>query len=141
MSIKVPNASDVGNKWKRRVDGATSDYTAGVTDPSVDWAGPTKAAEATYKEAVVKAASEGKFGKGVGAAGNAKWAAKTAAKGPARWSAGVSEAQPDYEKGMGKVLNAIAGVTLPPRGPAGDERNYERVKAVGKAVHNATKGN
>jgi hypothetical protein len=140
MSIKVPNASDVGNKWKRRVDVATSDYTAGITDPSVDWAGPTKAAEATYKEAVVKAAGEGKFGKGVSAAGNAKWSAKTAAKGPSRWTAGVSEAQPDYEKGMGKVLSAIAGVTLPPRGPAGDERNYERVKAVGKAVHNATKG-
>jgi hypothetical protein len=140
MGIKVPSASDTGAKWKRRVDGATQDYTAGVTDPSVDWATPTKAAEATYKEAVVKAAGEGKFGKGVAAAGNEKWKQKTAAKGPARWSSGVSEAQPDYEKGMGKVLSAISSVTLPPRGPAGDERNYERVKAVGRAVHNATKG-
>ena len=140
MGIKVPGASEVGAKWKRRVDGATEDYRLGVTDPSVDWAGPTKAAEATYKEAVVKAAGEGKFGKGVNAAGNAKWAAKTASKGPARWGSGVAEAQPDYEKGMGVVLSAIGSVTLPPRGPAGDERNYERVKAVGRAVHNATKG-
>jgi len=140
MGIKVPSASDTGAKWKRRVDGATQDYTAGVTDPSVDWATPTKAAEATYKESVTKAAAEGRFGKGVAAAGNEKWKSKTAAKGPARWSSGVSEAQPDYEKGMGKVLAAISGVNLPARGPAGDERNYERVKAVGRAVHNATKG-
>jgi len=140
MAIKVPTASEVGSKWKRRVDGATEDYRMGVTDPSVDWATPTKAAEPTYKEAVVKAAGEGKFGKGVAKAGNEKWKAKTAAKGPARWSAGVADAQPDYESGMGKVLGAIGSVTLPPRGPAGDERNYERVKAVGRAVHNATKG-
>ena len=140
MGIKVPSASEVSAKWKRRVDGATQDYAEGVTDPSVDWATPTKAAEATYKEAVTKAAAEGKFGRGVAAAGNEKWKQKTAAKGPARWSAGVSEAQPDYEQGMGKVLSAIGSVTLPPRGPAGDERNYERVKAVGRAVHNATKG-
>lgn len=140
MAINVPTASEVGAKWKRRVDGATEDYRLGVTDASVDWAGPTKAAEATYKEAVVKAAGEGKFGRGVARAGNEKWKQKTAAKGPARWSSGVAEAQPDYESGMGKVLSAIAGVTLPPRGPAGDERNYERVKAVGRAVHNATKG-
>ena len=140
MGIKVPSASDVGAKWKRRVDGATQDYTAGVTDPSVDWATPTKAAEPNYKEAVTKAASEGRFGKGIANAGNEKWRAKTAAKGPARWSSGVSEAQPDYEKGMGKVLTAIGSVNLPARGPAGDERNYERVKAVGRAVHNATKG-
>lgn len=140
MGIKVPSASDVGSKWKRRVDGAGSDYTAGVTDSSVDWAGPTKAAETNYKEAVVKAAGEGRFGKGVSAAGTEKWRAKTIAKGPARWGAGVADAQPDYEKGMGVVLNAIAGVSLPARRPAGDEANYERVKAVGRAVHAATKG-
>ena len=140
MAIKVPSASEVGSKWKRRVDGATQDYAAGVTDPSVDWATPTKAAEATYKEAVTKAASEGKFGKGVAKAGNEKWKKNTAAKGPARWSSGVAQAQPDYEAGMGKVLAAIGSVSLPARGPAGDERNYERVKAVGRAVHNATKG-
>jgi len=140
MGIKVPSAGEVSAKWKRRVDGATQDYTEGVSDPSVDWAGPTKQAEATYKEAVTKAASEGRFGKGVAKAGNEKWKKNTTEKGPGRWSSGVAQAQPEYESGMGKVLSAISGVTLPPRGPAGDERNYERVKAVGRAVHNATKG-
>jgi hypothetical protein len=140
MGIKVPSAGEVGNKWKRRVDGAGEDYKKGVEDPSVDWSTPTKAAEPTYKEAVTKAANEGKFGKGVAAAGNEKWKKNTSEKGTARWGPGVSQAQPDYEKGMGKVLAAIGSVSLPARGPAGDERNYERVKAVGRAVHNATKG-
>lgn len=140
MGIKVPSASEVGAKWNKRVQGAGEDYTKGVTDPSVDWAGPTKAAEPTYKEAVIRRANEGAFGKGVARVGNEKWKSKTAAKGPARWGEGVREAQPDYEKGMTKVLSAISGVTLPARHAAGDDANYERVKAVGRAVHNACKG-
>jgi len=139
MAIKVPSADKVADKWSNRVSVAGPDYEAGVSDPSVDWAGPAKAAESTYKEAVVQAANEGRYGKGVSAAGNDKWRNNAIAKGPSRWTDGVSKAKGDYSAGMNTVLNAISSVTLPPRYPAGDERNYERVKAVGRAVHNATK--
>ena len=139
MAIKVPSAGDVAGKWKRRVDGAGEDYKRGVEDPAVDWEGPTLAAEDTYKEAVIKAANEGRQGKGVRAAGNTKWKKNTTEKGPDRWRSGVAVAEPDYQEGMGKVLNAIGGVTLPKRYPAGDDRNIDRVRAVTKAVHNATK--
>jgi len=138
--VKVPSAEEVAAKWAARVAIAGPEYEAGVTDPSVDWAGPTKASENRYKEGVVKAANEGRFGRGVAKAGNEKWKRKTSTLGPARWSTGVSAAQGDYAAGMAPVLSAEAGAVLPPRYAAGDERNYERSKAMGKAVHNATKG-
>lgn len=138
--VRVPSAEDVAAKWQKRVSIAGPEYEAGVTDPGVDWAGPTKAAESRYKEGVVKAANEGRFGRGVAKAGNEKWKHKTSTLGPGRWSTGVAAAQPDYAKGMAPVLAAEASAVLPPRYAAGDERNYERSKAMGKAVHNATKG-
>ena len=138
--VRVPSAEEVAEKWQRRVSVAGPDYQAGVTDPGVDWAGPTKAAESRYKEGVVKAANEGRFGRGVSKAGNEKWKHKTATLGVERWSSGVSAAQADYAAGMAAVLSAESSAVLPPRYAAGDERNYERSKAMGKAVHNATKG-
>jgi len=139
MGIKVPSSSDVAAKWKGRVDIAGEDYKRGVSDPSVDWEGPTAAAEDTYKEGVIKAANEGRFGRGVRDAGNTKWRNNTTEKGPDRWRGGVAVAQPAYQKGMEPVLSAISGVSLPKRYPAGDERNIDRVRAVTKAVHDATK--
>jgi len=138
--VKVKSAADTTEKWNRRVSQAGPDYTAGVSDPGVDWEGPTKAAENNYGEAVTKAISEKRFGKGVANAGNEKWRRKTTTVGPARWNTGVAAAKDDYEKGMAPVLSAIGGVTLPPRYPAGDPRNLERVRAMNEAVHQATKG-
>lgn len=140
MGIKVPSATDVADKWNRRVSTAGDDYKNGVEDPSVDWEGPAKASEDTYKEGVIKAANEGRFARGIVNAGNTKWRKNTTEKGPGRWTEGVSNAKPDYESGMGKVLGAIGSVSLPKRYPAGDDRNIDRVRAVTKAVHNATKG-
>lgn len=140
MAIRVKSAADTSAKWNRKVQGAGEDYSKGVNDSGVDWAGPTKAAEGNYKEAVTKAASEGRFGKGVSVAGTEKWRAKTTTKGVERWGPGVRDAQPEYEKGMGPVLQAIASTNLPARGPSGDPRNLQRVAAVNNAVHNATKG-
>lgn len=138
--VKVKGAAETLEKWQRRVGQAGPDYTAGVSDPSVDWEGPTKAAENNYGEAVTKAVSEKRFGKGVAKAGNEKWRRKTTSVGPSRWGTGVAAAGPDYEKGMAPVLSAIGALTLPARYPAGDPRNLERVRAMNEAVHRATKG-
>ena len=138
--VRVPSAEEVAAKWQRRVAIAGPEYEAGVTDPGVDWAGPTKAAESRYKEGVVKAANEGRFGKGVSKTGNEGWKAKTSTLGVSRWGPGVAAAESEYAKGMAPVLAAESSAVLPSRYAAGDERNYERSKAMGKAVHNATKG-
>lgn len=138
--VKTKPLERVVDKWQRKVSVAAEDYRAGVSDPKKDWATETKAAEPRYKEGVIKAANEGRFGRGVAEAGTEKWKNATITKGVERWGPGVSAAAPEYAKGMGKVLSAIQSATLPPRYPAGDERNIERVRAINKAVHNAVKG-
>ena len=138
--VKTKTLEATAEKWQRKVSQAGPDYQAGVNDPKADWATETKAAEPRYKEGVIKAANEGRFGKGVSKAGTDKWKKGATTKGVERWPQGVAQAGPEYSAGMGTVLSAIQGASLPPRYPAGDERNIQRVAAMNKAVHNATKG-
>ena len=137
---KVKSMADTKEKWMRKVGVAGPDYTAGVTDPAVDWEGPTKAGESNYEEGVTKAIADKRFGRGVSEAGNEKWRRKTVDVGPGRWTSGVAAAGPEYEKGMGPVLSTLAAITYPKRYPAGDPRNLERVRAENEALHRLKRG-
>ena len=130
----------VVEKWQRKVQGATQDYSQGVNNPKADWATETAKAEGRYREGVTRAASEGRFGKGVQRAGTEKWKKGATGKGVNRWTEGVGAATAEYQSGMSEVLNTIGSVTLPPRGPKGDPQNYARVQAIGTALHNKFKG-
>ena len=130
----------VVSKWTSKVAGAQQDYIDGVNNPKADWATETTKAEGRYKEGVQRAAAEGRFGKGVSSAGTDKWKKGATGKGPGRWVEGVGQAEDEYRQGMGEVLSTINSVSLPARGPKGDPRNYERVKAIGVALHNKFKG-
>jgi len=125
----------VVEKWKRKVAGASEDYRIGVTSPKNDWATEAGKAQERYKAGVTQAANEGRFGRGVAKAGTEKWKKGCAEKGVTRWPEGVAMADDEYRTGMGDVLNTIQSVTLPAKGPKGDPRNYERVKAIGDALH------
>lgn len=138
--VKTRGVEHATEKWARKVGVAGPDYSAGIADPKRDWKTETAQAEPRYEEGVRGAIADKRFGKGVARAGTEKWQRKATALGPSRWSEGVAAAQDDYNKGMSVVISAIEGVTLPPRGPAGDPRNYERVKAIGQAVSRATRG-
>ncbi|HDZ62619.1 MAG TPA: hypothetical protein ENH40_05695 [Nitrospirae bacterium] len=132
---KIKSASEIAEKWARVTPQRAPDYEAGIKSPRVDWAIATKAAEDAYKAGVIKAANEGRFGKGVTKAGTAKWQEKTLAVGPARYSQGVSIAGPAYEKGFAPFRDIIEKTTLPPRFSKGDPRNIERVKVMAEALH------
>ena len=125
----------VVEKWKRKVAGASEDYRQGVTSPQNDWATEAGKAQDRYKSGVTQAAAEGRFGRGVARAGTAKWQKGCIEKGVNRWPEGVAMADDEYRSGMGDVLSTIQSVTLPAKGPKGDPRNYERVKAIGDALH------
>jgi len=138
--VKTKGLDSTVEKWQRKVGQAGPDYRAGVENPKKDWATETKAAEPRYKEGVIKAANEGRFGRGVSEAGTEKWKKGATTKGVERWGPGVAAATDEYSSGMAKVLSAIEAATLPPRYPAGDPRNIERVRAINQAVHNKLKG-
>ena len=132
---KIRSASDIADKWKRVTPGRTEDYRLGVENPKKDWADETKKAESTYKEAITKSLAEGRFGKGVDAAGTEKWKDGAILKGIPRWGQGVEFGIENYEKGFAPYRDVIERTTLPKRYPKGDPRNYERVKAIGSALH------
>ena len=136
----IRSVSAIGEKWSRVTPARATDYKAGVSAPKKNWQEQTLAAKDAQAAGIQEALSEDRFSKGVSKAGNAKWQRKAAGVGAARFGPGVQAARPDYEAGFGPYASVIAGVTLPPRGAKGDPRNYERVKAIGDALHSAKTG-
>ena len=133
--VSIRSAREIAEKWSSVTPTRTSFYEAGVRSPKKDWARATSQSESTYKEAVTRAAAEGRFGKGVQKAGTEKWQRKAIDVGAGRWGPGVSVAGPDFEAGFAPYRDAIEKVSLKPRFPKGDPRNYERVKQIGDALH------
>ena len=128
------------DKWVRRAGQAAPDYARGVQNPRTSWQEATANAAEAQAAGVQQALSEGRFEKGVAKAGNAKWQRKSVSVGAQRFGPGVAAAKGDYEAGFSPFAAVIQGVTLAPRGPKGDPRNYERVKQIGEALHEAKTG-
>jgi len=132
---KIRSLAEIQEKWVRVTPGRQADYEAGVKSPKEDWATQAAAAEDRYVEGVTQAAQEGRYGRGIKKAGTEKWQRKAVEVGVARWGPGVRAAASDYAEGFAPYREVIERTTLPPRFPAGDPRNYERVQVLGQALH------
>ena len=121
-------------KWVRRAGQAGPDYEAGVTTTPKDWAANALAGEANYRDAVTRAAAEGRFGRGVQRVGTPKWRQAAITKGVPRFGPGVAAASEDFARGFAPIREAIAAVQLPPRRPRRDPANLQRVTAVVNAI-------
>jgi hypothetical protein len=128
------------DKWARRAAQAGPDYASGVKQPRRDWQQAASQAEEAYIAGVQQAASEGRYGKGVSEAGTQKWQRKAIAVGAQRYGPGVAAAKSDYQQNFAPFAQVISSVQLPPRGAKGDPRNYEAVRMIGEALHNAKTG-
>lgn len=124
------------SKWVRRASSASGEYKDGIEKSNVSWEAATLAAEANHKAGTEAALRDGRFGKGVRKSGNAHWKQRATTLGPGRFAEGVSASETAYAEGVAPYLATIESTTLPPRGPKGDPRNYERVKAMGTALRN-----
>lgn len=132
---KIKDSAAIAEKFSRVTPTRQQDYVDGVTDPRADWEKQTTAAAGNYNQGVQKAIAEKRFESGVRKKGTSHWQRQTLAKGPGRWAEGVSMATDAYAEGFAPYADTIKGLQLPARGPTGDPRNYERVKAVGDALH------
>jgi hypothetical protein len=140
MFLQVKDAATVAAKWTQRASAAGAAYTAGVNGTQKDWASDTAAAAPAWAAGVAQAASNGSFAKGVNAAGTAKWKAKAANVGAARYPQGVQAATQYYQTGITSVLQVLAGLSLPARGPKGDPGNLNRVSVVTTALRKMKTG-
>lgn len=127
-------------KWARRAGSAGEEYKEGVANPRTSWQAATTAAAGAQKAGVEEALREKRFEKGVAKAGDQKWSQKAQTKGAERFGPGVASAQQDYEQAVAPYLQVIASTNLPPRGPKGDPKNFERVKVMAMALRNKKTG-
>jgi len=134
--MRVPNAAEIARRFAKYAPGRSDRYEDGVRNPGKDWEKETLAAEANYEEGVRKAITRKAFGKGVKKTGTARQQEKTI-RNITRWSEGIAGAEQDMATAMAPVVAVLEGITLPPAYPKGDDRNYARVQAVGKALRKA----
>lgn len=140
MAIRIKDTGLLAKKFVQRAQQAQGEYSDGVKVAGADWEANTKAGEDNYKSAVVTAANEGRFGKGVAKAGAAKYTLRASTLGPQRYGQGVAVAEGDWSKGVQPHLQMMAGLTLPPRRPKGDPANHLRAQALAQANHNLRVG-
>lgn len=138
--MQVKDAASVAAKWAARAGAAGGDYAKGVQNTTKDWAADTAASAGAWAAGVQTAVASGSFAKGVNNAGTAKWKAKAGNVGAARYPQGVAAAAQFYQNGIGPVLQVLASVNLPPRGPKGDPGNINRVTAVTTALRKLKTG-
>jgi len=131
----IKSLDKIGRKWTEVTPQRAGEYEEGVKNPRKSWQQATEEAADSYSEGVTAAISNNSFAKGVGEAGDAKWREGALNKGVRRWPEGVRLGGDAYRQGFAPYHSVIQGVTLPPRGPKGDPRNYDRVKAIGEALH------
>ncbi len=129
--------ADIAEKYQRRASGAGADYVKGAVRAGPQkFEGNTLSASGTWADGVTQAIGRNAFAQGVSGSG-AEWLEKINKLGQSRYTQGVGDAGPRFQRGFGPFAQVIQSVTLPAKFPRGDERNYERVRAIGSALHNA----
>ena len=128
--IPIRSAAESAKKWQDVTPGRAGQYVEGVKSPAADWLTQTQAAAGNYAAGVQAAIGKKRFEKGVAAAGSAAWQKGAVEKGASRFAQGVSMAGGEYQRGIEPYISVISGLNLPPRGPAGDPRNIDRVRVV-----------
>jgi hypothetical protein len=137
---QIIDTSSIAAKWSRKAAASADDYRDGVARTQADWQGLTLAAAAAYKTGLQASMAANRFESGVTNAGTAKWKNNTLAKGPDRYAQGVSLSGDAYIRGFSPYQAVIANTALPPRGPRGDLKNWERSKVLGQALNRARTG-
>ena len=132
MDVKAIGA--IAEKYARVTPQRGADYVDGVRTTPVDWAKVTTAAGGSYAAGVQAAIAGKRFERGVTAAGTERWRGKTVDVGSARWGPGVQAGAGDYAARFAPYADTLSKLSLPPRFPTGDPRNYARVQAIGEAL-------
>lgn len=133
----IRDVSQIAKKWADVTPGRSAQYESGVKSPKESWASQAIAAKEAYEQGITDSISRGSRESGIQQAGDAKWQRGAVTKGVTRFGPGVRAAQQDYQQGFAPYQSVISGTSLPPRGPKGDPRNYDRARAMGEALHQA----
>ena len=137
---EIKSIAAIQEKWGRVTPQRTEDYTLGIKNPKRDWAKSATDAKESHKAAMVAAAGNDSYAKGIAKAGTARWQDRAIRKGPGRFAEGVVVGAADYGTGFAPYADVIKATTLTPRFPRGDIRNLERVKVISQALRKKKMG-
>ena len=137
MAISTKSLQDASANWTSVTPGRADVYERNAIAAVSRLVQNTIAGIPNFQSAVAGAAVANRIRTNVAGRGARRYPAKIAAVGRARFGEGVRAAGPEYEAGFGPMLRVIQGVELPPKGPRGADVNYNRVRAVGDALHRA----
>jgi hypothetical protein len=133
MAIRVPSAASIAEKWARVTPGRQTDYQNGVAGAAAAYQEGVNGAADTWAQGVQQAIGDDRYRMGVQGKGQ-MYASQASQIGAGRWAQGVPAARSRYESGVARPLQALAAVSLPPRGPKGAPQNIQRVTAVVEAL-------
>lgn len=139
-AIQMKDTGAIAAKFRTRASAAAPDYASGVAGAGQAWESNTRAAEASYEQGVQESIARKAFGRGVAAAGASKFTENATKLGAQRYPTGVANAEGAYARGVGRFLDVIKGLQLPPRGPKGSASNMERANVVARALRAAKVG-
>jgi hypothetical protein len=131
---EIKPMAKIKEKWTRVTPERATDYKLGIQSPKRSWEKSATAAKDSHKAAMVTAATNDSFAKGIAKAGDAKWSERALLKGPGRFAEGVMVGGNDYEKGFSPYADEISKTVLPPRFARRDPRNLLRVTAIATAL-------
>ncbi len=134
--MECASAAEIARRFVKYAPDRADRYEEGVRAPKRDWKTETMAAEKNYEEGVKKGITRKAFGKGVSKCGTERQQEKTI-RNITRWGEGIAGSESDMAAAMEPVVAVIRATKLPEKYPTGDDRNYERSKAVGKALRKA----
>ena len=135
MSLTVKPIEASTDKWSTNAGRAATEYAENAAAAADKWATMTKAAGATFQQAITAGNIRQRFERGVSKAGASKYARKISDVARDRYAPGISAATVDYRTGAEPYFQTLAGLTLDQRKPRGDPANYRRVEQVGKALN------
>lgn len=133
--VSVPSSEDSGRKWSEETPKRSGYYETEASKAGAAWEAGASSAAKAFKGAVQAADIDKRFQGGIKKAGAGKYERKVKDVGVSRFGPGVTAAKADYQANVAPYLAEIATVDLKERGPRGDATNYDRVSAIGNALH------
>jgi hypothetical protein len=137
MAFRTKSAELATNNWKTVTPGRSSYWKDRTVEAASRAIANAIAAIPNWRIGVSSGSAEQLLRAGLNRAGAGKIQRRVEKVGQSRFSEGVNAAEDDYRGRITSVLSTIAGANDPGRGARGDPRNYQRVQAIGDALHRA----
>jgi hypothetical protein len=135
MAIQIKDVGTLATKFVNRATSAVADYKAGVLAPKASQSASAIAAAPLWQQSVSSTQALNRFTSGLRAAGDQGWQTGATTKGASHYPDGIRGAQQKWATNVAPFLQAISGLTLPPKGIRGSDANIGRVQAVAAALH------